>query len=113
MGVSRHEIIIYGISIGYETYNEAGGYDKFEDKYDFNKKKDGIIILQDGMSGKYCIVGVGLFIGGDHRFDDENDIPLIEIKEPESIVEEVIIDFVKEKFNVTGECKIYALSHYW
>ncbi len=112
MGVSRREMIVYGVKLTYEEYDKAGGYEKFEE-YHYNKKKEGVAIVSDGMNGEYAIVGVFLFIGGDHRFDDDTGIPIMELKQPDSIVKEVIQDFVKERFEITREAKLYALSHYY
>ena len=75
MGVNEQLIIMIGCDVGYDTYNQAGGFDKFEklDIVEEGKENVGrIAVISDGMSGDYCMVGIPIYVSG--RYEHFSDL---------------------------------------
>lgn len=114
MGVSRREVLMIGVRLSGEEYEQAGGFETFE-KYDvdFKNANQGNCILYDGMNGKYAIVGLLIYASDDMRFGDNEGFPLLEIKDIDKITSAFIKQFVKEKFNIEREVAHYIVSHFY
>lgn len=116
MGVRQHNLILIGSNIGKEYYDDSDWEkeDSLYEKYDLDyKSKEGdIVILSDGYSGEYFIVGklvkvdyecegrgLGLFIpdtSSDEFVDGSN----------------VIREFIKEIYNFEVDPTYIVMTHY-
>lgn len=125
MGTSRHDMVFYGVRLDYATYgslrydkdgNEVGlehPLDEYWWRNEDRKGKDVLVIVSDGMSCKYALVGFILYVTGDDRWGENDGFPLMEIKEQDPKLGAMILDWVREKFgHESYECKTYVLSHY-
>ena len=116
MGVNRNEIIIQGVKLTHEQFNEAGGYEKFEKLlYDTYKKgtRRKLSIFADGMCGEYAFIGFPLFVGGNSRDGEDGiNVPIL-IEPPKGCEEKATLDFVRDNFGVNQDkCETYVFSYY-
>lgn len=116
MGVDRSDLIVVGVDIGQELYDddhwELEGESHYE-KYDYrSKSKEGeIAYIYDGMSGRYFIVGE--LVKSDYegysglgRF--VHDEKSKEFKASKKRVKK----FIQEMFGIEVEPKYITMTHY-
>lgn len=120
MSVHEQLVIMYGVDIGYDKYEEVQGndwesenykfFEKFDDKFR-DCKIDGISIVSDGMSGEYCIIGKIIYLSP--RYDPIEDFGILEIRDIPTGVENEIRDFIKDNFGIEKiEIKKLVFMHY-
>ena len=66
MGVNEQLVIMIGLDVGQDAYDDMRNSEEEMDEVleaeSIDEKKDGeCVIVYDGMSGKYCMVGIKLF----------------------------------------------------
>ena len=104
MSVQCNTYIVLGVKLPYEKH---GMYERFEDLMDsaYDKKREGLTCIFDGMSGKHVILGHVIAKSDNHEGFDE---PITVDPTPTDIWN-VIQDLMKYKINENP--KIIIVSH--
>ena len=110
VSVNQQLVIMKGCDIGCDAYDKYDIDDCME-KYDADKKKEGIVIIKDGMDGDYCFVGIVTIMSD--RYEPIEDIGTQKI---ESIDEETVVKiqkFIEEKFKIkNAKIDNFLFIHY-
>lgn len=112
MGVSSEHIIVYGWRVGYDTI-DAWEYEEREQYY-YNEREEGdTVLVFDGRSGDYAIVGVMQFCSDDRRWE-QADIPLQKITRPSREAERELYRTVYQEMDLDpdGEPENIVLTHH-
>ena len=116
MGVNEQLVVMIGYDVGCEFLKEDEDYEMIE-KYDLTDKnlKLEVGIIQDGMDGEYCFVGIPIRISD--KYEPLEDFGQLGLKEPTDEQKDKIIEFIKSKLNMnddinSNDIKNYVFMHY-
>jgi len=110
---------MFAVSVPPKAFKDRGEnwYDKMMDRFGDDsayekevKHEDGIFWLYDGMSGEYSLIGkvIAKTTDGEHLASSGPMVmPTIELTE-----EMEILRAIDRNFGMTGELKLYLITHY-
>jgi hypothetical protein len=116
MSTNVRNFVIVGFDIGYEYVkkfnNDVGDDDAFYDKYEefyYSKKskENDFIIVYDGMSGNYCIIGMLIDYGDDYNSVNVN----LSVKELSNLCKKSKT-LIKKQFDMDVEPSLHIFTHY-
>lgn len=110
MSIKANQYLIYGVKLPYPKVEEQQKFDA-DEFYDnaYEVPKPGIIVLQDGMMGKYMIIGTILIKSG---VDELIDGPINMDRTNAEIDKEQIRKQIKDLFNIDEPCSLIFVTHY-
>jgi len=114
MGINEQLVVMIGYDVGCKFLKEDKDYEMVE-KYDLTDKdlKLEVGIIQDGMDGEYCFVGIPIKISD--RYEPLEDFGRLEIPKITNENKVKIVNFIQDKLNLTidrDNIKTMVFIHY-
>lgn len=112
MGVSSEHIILYGWDVGYEKVADWD-YEEREPYYYDEREEGEPVLVFDGRSGEYALVGIMQFCSGDRRWE-QADIPMQTINSPTEQAQRELFRTVYQEMDIDpdGDPEHFVFTHH-